>query len=141
MKLNISLLLILFSFAQIQAQKLPIPESTVVGSVTEAYYSVMFPIGWSGDGKFCYVSQDVNGLSEEVYSYKLIVQDMITDSVLLERKIEYDFNSCKDCRKKYAHIINADTKVYHPTFFQKVVWPDMKNDVIQNFFSPIKLFL
>ena len=115
----------------VNAQNFPIPKSIVIGDI-HSNYGVIFPIGWSHDGRFGYITQDINDLSdkEEVFTYHLIIQDMITDSVLVDEVFNYNYKDCRECRTKYAHVINADRLPFKPSFFEKFVWPKLKIHVM-----------
>ena len=49
-------------FLNAYSQNINPPTAIIVGD-TPLNYGIIFPLGWSNDGKFAYIIQDINNLS------------------------------------------------------------------------------
>ena len=110
----------------------------IVGNYDDTNYCAILPIGWSKSGCFAYVIHDTNPLgSSSIYIYKIIVQNMITDEILFQKQIVYNFEDDYDL---YADILEKIQNLPHDPerplddsrlFWEKIAWPEYKLEIIK----------
>lgn len=98
------------------------PKLVVIGDVSANNYQVIYPLGWSENGTFAYIHQDMNVLSsEEIYSYTVIFQNTKTNKTLWVKHIVSNLES-------YNHFPSDDTP-YNYTFFKLVLWDSYGQEI------------
>jgi len=91
------------------------PKPVVVGDTITNNYQVIYPLGWSEDGIFAYIHQDINILSaSQDYYYYVTFQNMETNEVLWHEKIEYKLGPNQH--------FPVDDTMYNSAFFKLVIW-------------------
>ena len=117
-KIVITIILIYLTSFSVNGQYVG-PKSIVVGDTITNNYQVIYPLGWSEDGVFAYIHQDINPLgAAEIYFYTVIFQNMKTGKILWILNIEYDLENNNDNRYHYSE----DGTTYNYAFFKQIVW-------------------
>jgi len=123
MKISVSIAIFFLTFSTLHAQY-TCPKPVVAGDTISNTYQVIYPLGWSKDGVFAYIHQDMNMLSTaEVYFYTVIFQNMETNKVLWIKKIEYNLEN----NNQYQY--STDDTLYNYAFFKQIVWNSYGQDI------------
>lgn len=102
----------------------PVPRQLVVGEMQER--QILYPIGWSEDGKFSWVWYNQNLLSgASIHEFNFQVQNMVTDKILHADAITYDFEENDEA------YYGIEAEYSDRTFFEKVVWKQKGNEIIK----------
>lgn len=127
-------------FAQTSLDTL-VPKPQIVGEKGSYEYSVMYPLGWSRDGKFAFVFQHVNGMGgAAIYNYQFIIQGERQDQPVYSKWNRYDaeYSDQYDFVEEMP-MIPGDTLFWGYPFFRHVYWKEQK-DSIQMMLSKHKIW-
>ena len=109
------------------------PKPVVVGDSITNNYQVIYPLGWSEDGIFSYIHQDINPLgTAEIYFYTVVFQNMKTNEILWTLNIEYNFEN----NNHYNYHYSPDDTPYNSAFFKQIVWASY----VQKIENKLKLY-
>lgn len=115
----ITILVYLISFS-VKAQYTG-PKPIVVGD-TSTNYQVIYPLGWSNDGTFAYIHQDMNDFAtRDNYYYTIHIQNMKTNKTLWSKQFKSDLEN-------YKHF-PADNTLHNYTFFKLVMWDRIGGEI------------
>jgi len=104
------------------------PKSVVIGDVSANNYQVIYPLGWSENGVFAYIHQDINVLgATEIYFYTVIFQNTKNNEILWAKYIKYDFE-IEGNLENFKNYVSDDT-LYNYAFFKQAVWDSYGQDI------------
>lgn len=135
-------LIIPFLFFSIctQAQLDTLPaKAQLVGDVEANAYTVIYPLGWSTEGKFAYVYQDINMMGgAEIYDYHFIIQGRQLG--VGDVHLQNTYNLEEDSTYWFVHDLETeDSTFWGHSFFTNVYWKENK-DTLLNLLEEYNIF-
>lgn len=124
----------LFSIYSINAQNIDCPKSLIIGDFDKNEYQIMYPFGWSEGGYFAYILQDMNQKESADYTFKVIVQNMKTDSIAWSKDIIFNYDDNPNVKWECDSNPSVDSasdyiKKYNYCFLEQILWPKYKEEV------------
>jgi hypothetical protein len=111
------------------------PDPLVIGDLEANNYTVIYPFGWSKNGHFAYIQQDINGLSEaEYFRYEFHIIDI--------NNADFNWNSADEApyySKEYGadslfslkmDTLDLGSDYWYSNVMKLIVWPEWKKQII-----------
>ncbi|MBN4071421.1 hypothetical protein JYT72_02805 [Crocinitomix catalasitica] len=111
------------------AQNYSCPASFVIGDKEANNYTVIYPFGWSKDGFFAYIAQDINGLSEaEFYRYEFHLINTNSDKTESSRP---EYYKAYEYGMDSVFTLKMDTlthfgDMWNSAVLRNIIWPEWK---------------
>ena len=108
----------------------PVPHYEVVGCFSCNNYTVLYPLGWSENGDFAYIYQDVNGMGGAyIYHFQLIIQSAGgVEDFLYSEMITYNLEDDSTYHHYEDKLFDVssedDTAWYATSWMSTVLWPE-----------------
>ncbi len=105
------------------------PDAFVIGDQEANNYTIIYPFGWSKDGYFAYIAQDMNGLSEaEFYRYEFHLVNTNSDK---PESSKPEFYEAYEYGIDSVFTLKMDTLIHYGDMWNSavlkhVVWPEWK---------------
>ena len=120
----------------IQAQVIDCPTPIIVGNPYESNYQVIYPLGWSDEGHFSYIYQDINVLAGGGgFQYNFIMQNMKTDKILFEKRIYYNPENAYDWEPfstKTDSLAYEKMAYFDYAFFKTIAWSKNRHQILDS---------
>lgn len=107
------------------------PKHQIVGYWIDNQYSVFYPLGWSENGDFAYIFQDVNGMGGAyIYHFHFYIQSPDKEEPVYYKYIEYDLEMDTTYHHYEDSLYDENDSTYYITAWMKhVLWPEHQKEI------------